>query len=500
MTKYFLIALLALSCATHLFFFPHPAQVVFDEVYFGAYASDYISGKYYFDPHPPLGKLLIAAAGSLSGITNDTTSYASIGDPYQTDIYIWYRLFPLIAGILLPLVVYWLCRRLRLSELAAFFAGLLVILDNSLLTQSRFIFMDSMLILFGFTALALYLTYRSRRQVRVHEAPAGKAARSRTYLWWLLAASFAGALSFDIKWTGLAFSLIIALIEVWDLIHASKKRRAFKAFSLTICAMLAVGFAVYYATFAVHFSLLPRSGQGNAFMSAAFQKTLADSQYHDDPSLSPPGTLAKFTELNLEMYAVNAHMNATHEYSSKWYTWPLMMRPIFYWQQAASSTLSTAPADQRSSYIYLFGNPFIYWLGSLVMAWLVLSGGFILARDGLKRGWKLLTPIHIFIVAAFLANYIPFIFIGRVMFLYHYQAALVFTIIGIAYAFESFNGAVKRRYASRSSSWLRHLGSVLGGAAIALALAAFVFWTPITYGWPISQHQLQERMWFPSWR
>ena len=507
MNKYFLILLFVLSCLTHLLFFPRPAEVVFDEVYFGAYASDYISGKYYFDPHPPLGKLLIAATGRLSGITNDATSYAAIGDKYQTDIYVWYRLLPLIAGILLPLVVYWLCRRLRLSALAAFSAGLLVILENSLLVQSRFIFLDSMLLLFGFSALASYLTFRARRASA--SSSASKDNSSKRFFWWLAASSLAGALAFDIKWTGLAFSLIIVLVELWDVTRSPQRIQALKRSAGVLTTMILVGFFVYLATFAVHFALLPRSGQGNPFMSASFQKTLVDSSYHDDSTLRTPDFLDKFVETNLEMYGVNAHMNATHPYSSKWYTWPLMARPIFYWEETASSTIiapakastvsnatasaSTYPATTsipatvpaKNSYIYLIGNPFIYWLGALAIASLAIECLWLLVLGFIHRNQRMLKPVPVFLVVAFCANFLPFIFIGRVMFLYHYQAALVFTIIAIACVLDQLKGRLKY---------------ILIGATLLIALSAFIFWSPLTYGLPLTQGQLQERMWFPSWR
>ena len=257
--------------------------------------------------------------------------------------------------------------------------------------------------------------------------------------------------------------------------------------------LLVVGLTVYMVTFAVHFTLLPKSGQGNAFMSAAFQKTLIDSTYRNDPTISTPGFLVKFFELNEQMYSVNAHMNAAHQYSSKWYTWPFMARPIFYWQGSASSTAAmvegtaTAPIADRdvNSYIYLFGNPFIYWLGALVMTGLIVNGLWLLSIGSLVKDRKIVHRAPVFIAVGFLVNFLPFIFIGRVMFLYHYQAALVFSILAIAYILDQLKG--RRKY-------------ILIGAAILLALTAFIFWSPISYGTPLSQEQLQSRMWFPNWR
>nr|AIA92240.1 PMT [uncultured Saccharomyces] len=48
-----------------------PDSVVFDEVHFGGFASQYIRGTYFMDVHPPLAKMLYAGVASLGGFQGD---------------------------------------------------------------------------------------------------------------------------------------------------------------------------------------------------------------------------------------------------------------------------------------------------------------------------------------------------------------------------------------------------------------------------------------------
>ena len=58
----------ALALAVRLHKIPEPDAVVFDEMHHGRFALHYLRGQFFFDIHPPLGKLLFALAGHWTGL------------------------------------------------------------------------------------------------------------------------------------------------------------------------------------------------------------------------------------------------------------------------------------------------------------------------------------------------------------------------------------------------------------------------------------------------
>ena len=53
-------------------------QVVFDEYHFGKFVNGYITGEYFFDIHPPLGKLLLCLVARMGGY-DGSQSWDKIG-------------------------------------------------------------------------------------------------------------------------------------------------------------------------------------------------------------------------------------------------------------------------------------------------------------------------------------------------------------------------------------------------------------------------------------
>lgn len=416
--KSIILTLLVVGIVTHALWFGNPNSAVFDEVHFGKFLSAYFTHQYYFDIHPPLGKLILAGWGWLWGY-QPGFSFASIGEVYPDRLYMALRFLPTLAGALLPLVIYGVARRLKLSRPAAALAGILVGLDNALLVQSRLILLDPFLLLFGFGALWCYLRWREGGY------------------WALLPlAGTLGSMAVSIKWTGATFLALIIILELrrmWSL-----KR---------IASLILLPAAVYFLAFATHFAFLTKPGSGDAFMHTNFQSE---------------SVVQKTIELNAEMYRSNQRLTATHPYSSAWYMWPFMERPIFYWVQGTER-------------IYLLGNPLVWWMSSVAV--LVALINILLSK------FRNMPTELLIMTGAWLMNILPFIGVTRVMFLYHYFTALIWAILILAYLVD------------RS----RHKKRIVLGISCA-ALAMFIFFAPLSYGLPLSDAAYNARVWFTSWR
>jgi len=166
--NFLIIILVILGLTTRLIFLDHPNELVFDEVHFGKFVSAYFTGEYYFDIHPPLGKLLIALGAKLGGYDNYVNNFgvfdfANIGEEFPSDLnYVSFRILPAIFGGLIPLVVFLFLDALKLPRKFAFFAGLTLVFENALIVQSHNILMDSFLIFFGFLGLWFFLKAREK--------------------------------------------------------------------------------------------------------------------------------------------------------------------------------------------------------------------------------------------------------------------------------------------------------------------------------------------------
>lgn len=448
-----LVGLILAAFATRLWDVTRPAAVVFDEVYFKVFAGHYLDGHYFFDIHPPLGKLLLAGWAALCHVP--LANLLSTTDPTPM-----LRYLPAVAGALIIPVFWGILRRLGASRPFAFLGALALVADNALLVESRFTLMDSLLILFGLACVYFYLVARSHHG-------------HRRWLWLTLSA-LAGGASASVKWTGLTALALVIFAWLFDTKHHWRRRLAEAAILVLLPVM------VYVSAFWLHFALLTHSGDGDAFMSPKFQATLTGSPYYD--ASVHDGFWPKFIELNHEMFAANQTLTATHPYGSRWYTWPLELRPIYYWQG-----VTAANGDEGN--IYLLGNPIVWW--GIVVAGLMGLAYARLSRLKLSRATSSALALT---GLAYVMNLAPFLTVTRVMFLYHYFFAFIFSLAFVILLWNDITAARGKHLPL--APYRKHVYLTLVG----LIVLGFIFFAPLSYGTPLSPGGLQARMWLHSWR
>ena len=85
-----------------------------------------------------------------------------------------------------------------------------------------------------------------------------------------------------------------------------------------------------------------------------------------DPSFG----LADWWNCQTFMYRYHSQLKSTHAFESRWYTWPMMLRPVWYYMG------KYLPAGMFAS-IAGFGSPVVWWGGTAALAalgWRQASG------------------------------------------------------------------------------------------------------------------------------
>jgi dolichyl-phosphate-mannose--protein O-mannosyl transferase len=247
---------------------------------------------------------------------------------------------------------------------------------------------------------------------------------------YLAIAGFFVACASSVKWTGLSFLGIIILFYLFSLVESEKRKINLLG---GILSLVVIPIVFYFFVFTIHFWLLNKTGSGDHMNTPEFQKTLIGSGYENDPEIKPLGYFGKFVEENSLMYSVNEKMANTHAYSSKWYSWPFLGKPILYWMSSE---------EKGSVKMFLIGNPVVWW-SSFLAVLITLGLFFAKVISKLKYFWKnklewipsLLRSefVPLFILTGFLVNWVSFVFIHRFMLVYHYFPALAFSILALGY-------------------------------------------------------------------
>ncbi|KAF6741536.1 Dolichyl-phosphate-mannose-protein mannosyltransferase-domain-containing protein [Ephemerocybe angulata] len=117
-----------LSCRTRFHRIGASNTVIRDEAHFGKFGSHYLKREFYFDVHPPLGKMLVGLAGLLSGY-GGSFEFKS-GEVYSDTVpYVATRVMLATFGVLMVPLPWFTSVELGTSQWACHLTTLMVLLE-----------------------------------------------------------------------------------------------------------------------------------------------------------------------------------------------------------------------------------------------------------------------------------------------------------------------------------------------------------------------------------
>jgi dolichyl-phosphate-mannose-protein mannosyltransferase len=472
------------------------SQTYFDEIYFVRTAEQYLHLQSPYEwTHPPLGKLIQAAGITIFGFS-----------PFG------WRLAGVIFGTLMIPIMYLLGKRLFGSWIGAFASAFLLTFDFMHFTMARMGTADTYVVFFSLLSQLFFFIYFSNVVKKGWS----------TSVFPLFMAVIFFFLGFSTKWLVLYSAVgMLALLAVLRLRDLAKLKesigRKYAAFFdhpfLLLLGFIALGIGIYFVIY------IPDMLTGRPFITF--------------PLGGPNDYGNAVVNLQFKMYEYHANLVATHSFASAWWSWPFMVSPRGYVPLWLNVTYLPNNID---STISVLGNPALWWVGFVLM--IVLTERAIRGKEllfGLKNKLKKKTvtseaPIQvapadstvaptlvaeqttevtppisapedleppkqdlrrrwdiaaIFIVVVFFSSWIPYIFISRVTFIYHFFVSMPFLCLASAYFINKY--------------WNTRGGKIATIIFFASVVALFAVFYPVISGAPVSTDWIHKLKWFPSW-
>jgi hypothetical protein len=510
-----------------------------------------VSTVSYFDPEPPLTKLMMAPSLHFLGF----------------DTWGW-RMSQVVFGSLLCGLLYLIALRLRRDRFFAAVASLLVVVDGLAFAESRIGVIDIIAVFFAALLYYLFLLHwqaRTRVQWRVT----------------LYAMAAAAGLAFAAKLTALAPAVVVIgllggrLLAPWMvwllpglgrlsgprrhetlLWHEAAGRRPLVHY---VAGLVLVG-AIFCCSFARYLTIPHEDVYRFIACDPAVPGLTTATPATDSlpvpvtavaghKVLDPVRAVADIADVTSAELQYHKHECHGHPYASRWYSWPLMIKPVLFY--SSSDPLPDGSGSGLAS-MNDMGNPAIWWLGIpalLFCVWRMLWGPMLL-RVGVGalgvaslagmivifRSHELpldvttavepgnINPLPLTFTLSFIGmfafnvfgiafavisrRFVPsFIVVGyvtawlmwepgneaRVLFFYHALGMLIFLALGYAYTLAAIRNqvlVVGRRVISLAP---------IAYAALGVVLAGFIFFYPVWTALPQPAADHEMRVWVDTW-
>jgi len=403
----------------------------FDEVYFAYTAGQYVRGDaaayigrgeppqrpeiathrtYYEWTHPPLGKLLIAGGILAAG-----------------DRPVGWRLASTLFGAAGAALAYLIASTLSRSRATGVLAAGLLLLDGVYFAEARTGKVDMFVLVFTLAALLGLYRYLNSPPASIR----------RPLLW----TGFMMGLGLATKWSAVYASALIGIVvlvrayRLWRTRSGAEARAAVRQHAIWVpVALIALPLAVYALSY------LPFLMAGHSVSDAIAQQG--------------------------RMFRYHTNLVGSHPYKSRWWTWPLNLRPVLYYFERPGG-LTTA--------IYASGNVMLYWSFLPAVAWLM------------TRWWNGNRRALVVLLIGFFGQWLPWMFSPRSSYIYHFLPAVPFGCFAVA--------VLAVHLWRRGGRW-----RVFVASYVTLTVLSFLYFYPIYSALPLTGPEFDARMWFRRWR
>lgn len=394
----------------------------FDEIYHARTAYEFLEGDNVYEwTHPPLGKAIISIGIKLFGM-----------NPFG------WRIMGTLLGIMMVPVIYIFAKKLFGEIHLSFFATVLFTFDFMHFTQTRIATIDvyiTFFIMLMYMFMLSYLREDFYGDIKKLLVPLG-----------LSGLSF--GLGIASKWTGAYAGAGLAVIFFANLLshYREYKKGSPKAVifpeRVKTLVLFCIGAFVVIPVIIYMLSYIPFLRTDGVGI-----KGIWDNQ--------------------INMYNYHSTLKSEHRFSSPWYQWPIIYRPVWYYSGVISETMRGG--------ISAMGNPLVWWAG--------IPAFFYTAYLAIKSKDK----TAIFLSISYLAQLLPWVLVSRVTFIYHYFPSVPFVVLMLAFSADKLLGNGKK---AKTAMALYLVGTVV----------LFVMFYPVLSGYPVSMEYVKTFLkWSNEW-
>ncbi len=446
---------------------------IFDELYFANDAHNDLLGRDYFDPEPPLAKLIIAIGIKLFG-------FNSFG----------WRLMPALFGTALIPLMYLLARQLLTVRFFAIAAGVLTAFDGLTFVESRTAVIDIIPITLVVLAYLLFHLHLN----------ADTAFRRR---WMIVLTGVTLGLALGAKWTTLAaYGTIIVILALRLILRWTRYDGTTGGIVLLSLALLP---AIFYGLSFIRYLTITHS------ITNLAQPALGFTPFH----FSPGAAWTELAEWHRQTWLYHINLKTDHIFYSPWWSWPFDFRPVVYYYAGQGLGVDQSTGSTLVAEIFNLGNPLIWWAASFSLIGIAV-GLPALIRD--RRSRRAMDPADaarqdlagpvdqrlytsVFLLVSFLAAWLPFAKVPRGLFLYHMLGGLPAMFLALSLAL-TYLHSLSGRLPGLAG---RFNGAVPAYAYLVMVIGFFLYFYPLWTGLPLTADALNNHVWFaftkplPNW-